>query len=106
LILNSKSLDIDYISNSIKLNLTLQYIDQNHIPSIRITSQFLSITTIEQIIDYLIQTFDLTIESNKFQLTIIRRENNEIWKPIFYDRSTTLYQLDIQSNSYLRFEIK
>jgi hypothetical protein len=97
-------LDIDYISNSNELNLTLQYLDQNRIPSVRITSRFLSITTIEQVIDYLIQTFDLPIASKNLQLTMIRGENNSIWKPIRYDQSTTLYQLDIQSNSYLRFE--
>ncbi len=106
LILNSKYLDIDYVSNSKGLDITLQYIDQNQVPSMRITSRFLSITTIEQIIDYLIQTFDLPLTSNNFQLTMIRRENNQIWKPIVYDQSTTLYQLDIQSNSYLRFEIQ
>jgi hypothetical protein len=99
-------LDIDYVSNSKGLDITLQYIDQNQVPSMRITSRFLSITTIEQIIDYLIQTFDLPLTSNNFQLTMIRRENNQIWKPIVYDQSTTLYQLDIQSNSYLRFEIQ
>jgi hypothetical protein len=104
IILNSKSLDIDYISNSIELNLTLQYIDQNRIPSIRISSRFLSITTIEQIIDYLIQTFDLSVSSNNLILTMIKKENNEIWYPIIYDKSTTLYQLDIKTNNYLRFE--
>jgi len=104
MILNSKSLDIDYLSNSIELNLTLQYIDRNRIPSIRISSRFLSITTIEQIIDYLIQTLDLPILSNNLLLTMIKNENNHIWYPIVYDKSTTLYQLDIKSNSYLRFE--
>jgi hypothetical protein len=35
---------------------------------------------------------------------MIKNENNHIWYPIVYDKSTTLYQLDIKSNSYLRFE--
>jgi hypothetical protein len=45
------------------------------------------------------------VSSNNLILTIIKRENNnEIWYPIIYDKSTTLYQLDIKTNSYLRFE--
>jgi len=35
---------------------------------------------------------------------MIKKENNEIWYPIIYDKSTTLYQLDIKTNNYLRFE--
>lgn len=103
-ILNSKFLDIDYISDSNELNLTLQYIDQNGVPSVRITSRFLLITTVEQVIDYLIQTFDLPVISKNLLLTLIQRANNETWKPVLYDRSTTLYQLDVRSDSYLRFE--
>lgn len=104
IILTPISLDIDYISNSIELILTLQYIDQNKIPSVRISSRFLSIITIEQIIDYLIQTFDLSISSNNLLLTMIKKENNDIWYPIIYDKTTTLYQLDIKTNTYLCFE--
>jgi len=64
----------------------------------------LSITTIEQIIDYLIQALELPVLANNLILTMIKRENNEIWYPIIYDKSTTLYQLDIRTNSYLCFE--
>lgn len=106
MLLNSQILDIDYVSDSSEVNLTLQYVDQNGIPSIRITSKFLSITTIEQVIDYLIATFDLSMTVENLVLTIIDRGHRGIWIPIVYDRSSTLYQLDITSENYLRFEFR
>jgi len=33
-------------------------------------------------------------------------ENDRMWYPIVYNLSTTLEQLDIKMNSYLRFETK
>lgn len=104
MMVDSSNLDIDYVSDSPELQLTLQYLDQNGISSIRITSRFLSITTVEQVIDYLIQTFDLSMIGENLLLTSIDRGHGEIWMPIVYDRSCTLYQLDILSGSYLRFE--
>ena len=104
MIVDANNLDIDYVSDSPELKLTLQYLDQNGSPSIRITSRFLSITTVEQVIDYLIQTFDLSMAAENLLLTTIDRGHGEIWRPIVYDRSSTLYQLDISSGSSLRFE--
>ncbi|CAF1415041.1 unnamed protein product [Adineta steineri] len=85
------------------IKLYLEYVKPNSSTPEKISAQSSPDTTLEAIIKYLVDELNLSVSWRDIALTHIDTNGKSIIN-LSYGSSTTLHQLNISSNAYLRFE--